>query len=188
MDEEYLFKQPIGKRGVHLGVVVDGSQMTDKALALAAALWTPKRGDQYSMVHVSDPSKKDTPRHLQPQNLKSSAEHRAYDLKVRLAPIDDPSQSAASPPRPPRPTRPTPPARPARHGMTCGAPPLPPAPPRPALNPRPALTTQARGTKWLQRDREEDMSAAETLTALATDSSIDMLVVGSFRGKKGDRL
>jgi hypothetical protein len=84
MDEEYLFKQPIGKKGVQLGVVVDGSQQTDKALALAAALWAPKRGDQFSMLHVSDSSKKDTPRHLQPQNLKSSAEHKAYDLKVRL--------------------------------------------------------------------------------------------------------
>jgi hypothetical protein len=47
---------------------------------------------------------------------------------------------------------------------------------------------QVRGTKWLQREREPDMSVAETLTALATDSSIDLLVAGSFRGKKGERL
>ena len=126
MDEEYLFKQPTGKRGVHLGVVVDGSQMTDKALALAAALWTPKRGDQYSMVHVSDPSKKDTPRHLQPQNLKSSAEHRAYDLKVRLAPIATAGISPTS--RSPTPHR-APLRGPAPHGRTCAAEPLTRAPP-----------------------------------------------------------
>jgi hypothetical protein len=80
MDEEWLAKNTT--KGTSIGAVVDGSAASDKALALAGAFWDPKRGDSYTMMHVCDSSKKDLARNLQPQNVKSNAEHKAYELKV----------------------------------------------------------------------------------------------------------
>jgi hypothetical protein len=51
---------------------------------------------------------------------------------------------------------------------------------------------QVRGTKWLQADLcmapADDFSGPEALTALASDNNIDVTIIASFKGKRGDKL
>lgn len=56
--------------GLKLAVAVDGSQISDRATTTAAAFTNVKRGDQLSVLHISDKNKTHLPRNLQPSHLK----------------------------------------------------------------------------------------------------------------------
>jgi hypothetical protein len=79
VEAAFLGKKPTLK----IGVAVDGSVMSDKALAWACSWYDKKKGDQLVILHVSDPSKTWLTRHLQPDHLKNSYVSKAYDFRVR---------------------------------------------------------------------------------------------------------
>lgn len=82
LDADFLAKH--GKKKLNIGVGIDGSQMSDKALAAAACMFDGKRGDQLCLLHIADSQKQYLPRHLQPAHLKNAYEAKAFELKVRL--------------------------------------------------------------------------------------------------------
>uniref|UniRef100_A0A7S3VLK8 UspA domain-containing protein n=1 Tax=Dunaliella tertiolecta TaxID=3047 RepID=A0A7S3VLK8_DUNTE len=83
--EANLREKKEGKRkGFHIGVAVDGSEMSERAAHIAASLIQPKRGDKYTVFHISDSTKTHLPRHLTPQHLKHYYEDMAAHDKLGL--------------------------------------------------------------------------------------------------------
>jgi hypothetical protein len=80
LDADFLAR---GRKRLNIGVAIDGSQMSDRALAAAACFYDAKRGDVLLLLHVADASKASyLPRHLLPHNLRSAYESKAFELKV----------------------------------------------------------------------------------------------------------
>jgi hypothetical protein len=84
LEEAYLQKNP--KKKLVIGVAIDGSNISDKALATACGFYNAARGDRLVILHVSDSSKTFLPRHLQPKHLESQYVDKAHSLKVRVQP------------------------------------------------------------------------------------------------------
>lgn len=80
---EFLKRNPTKKLVV--GVAIDGSALSDKALQTACGLVQQQRGDRLVILHVSDSSKKYLPRHLLPKHLEHAYTSKAFDFKVRHA-------------------------------------------------------------------------------------------------------
>eukprot|EP00884_Botryococcus_braunii_P020713 jgi/Botrbrau1/7325/Bobra.247_3s0020.1 len=66
-----------------VGVGVDGSSVSDQALAVGNSLVSKDRGDKLVMLHVADASKKYLPQHLSPVNLHHHFAGRAAQLQVQ---------------------------------------------------------------------------------------------------------
>jgi hypothetical protein len=66
-----------------IGVAIDGSLLSDKALRTACEYCVPRRGDKLVILHVSDSTKKDLPRHLQPTHLQNTYLAKAAEFRVR---------------------------------------------------------------------------------------------------------
>jgi hypothetical protein len=82
-EEEFLKRNPTKKLVV--GVAIDGSALSDKALQTACGLVQQQRGDRLVILHVADSSKKYLPRHLLPKHLEHAYTSKAFDFKVRHA-------------------------------------------------------------------------------------------------------
>lgn len=82
LEEAFLQKTP--KKKLVIGVAIDGSNISDKALATACGFYNAARGDRLVILHVSDSSKTFLPRHLQPKHLESQYVDKAHSLKVRV--------------------------------------------------------------------------------------------------------
>lgn len=67
------------KGNLVVGVGVDGSQMSNRAVEVACTMIDKKRKDRLLLLHVSDPSKAYLPKHLQPLHL----EHFYSDLAAQ---------------------------------------------------------------------------------------------------------
>ena len=81
VEEEFLKRNPSKKQII--GVAIDGSLLSDKALQAACGFYSAARGDKLVILHVSDKTKKNLPRNLQPNTLKTSYVDKAYDYRVR---------------------------------------------------------------------------------------------------------
>ncbi|WIA39336.1 hypothetical protein OEZ86_005448 [Tetradesmus obliquus] len=81
LEEAFLQKNP--KKKLVIGVAIDGSNISDKALATACGFYNAARGDRLVILHVSDSSKAFLPRHLQPKHLESQYVDKAHSLKAR---------------------------------------------------------------------------------------------------------
>jgi hypothetical protein len=84
LEEAFLQKNP--KKKLVIGVAIDGSNISDKALATACAFYNAARGDRLVILHVSDSTKTFLPRHLQPKHLESQYVDKAHSLKVGVQP------------------------------------------------------------------------------------------------------
>lgn len=80
VDAEFLKRNP-SKRLV-VGVAIDGSAISEKALQNACLLVQPMRGDKLIILHVSDSSKTFLPRHLEPKHLGNLYTSKAFDFRV----------------------------------------------------------------------------------------------------------
>lgn len=67
--DELAHRYPKGS--ITIGVGVDGSQMSDKAVEMACQLWNCRRKDKLVLLHVADPSKDYLPKHLHPSHLQN---------------------------------------------------------------------------------------------------------------------
>lgn len=63
-----------------IGVGIDGSDMSDRALQVATSIYSRIRGDRLVILHVADPSKTWLPRHLHPHHLANTYQAKAFDL------------------------------------------------------------------------------------------------------------
>ncbi|KAF6255956.1 universal stress protein family-domain-containing protein [Scenedesmus sp. NREL 46B-D3] len=81
LEEAYLQKNP--KKNLVVGVAIDGSNISDKALATACGFYNAARGDRLVILHVSDSTKTFLPRHLQPKHLESQYVEKGRSLKAR---------------------------------------------------------------------------------------------------------
>eukprot|EP00877_Chromochloris_zofingiensis_P000888 jgi/Chrzof1/107/Cz01g03220.t1 len=79
--EEHFLKR-YGEKGFTIGVAIDGSNLSDKALQAACGFYSKERGDKLVILHVSDASKKYLARHLLPAHLKSLYVGKAQDQQV----------------------------------------------------------------------------------------------------------
>jgi hypothetical protein len=70
-----------------ISVGVDGSSVSDQALAVGNSLLHKDRGDKLVMLHVADSSKKYLPQHLSPINLHHHFAGRAAQLQVKSFPL-----------------------------------------------------------------------------------------------------
>jgi hypothetical protein len=84
LEEAFLQKNP--KKKLVIGVAIDGSNISDKALATACGFYNAARGDKLVILHVSDSSKTFLPRHLQPKHLESQYVDKAHSLRVCIQP------------------------------------------------------------------------------------------------------
>lgn len=66
-----------------IAVGVDGSSVSDQALAVGRSLLRKDRSDKLVMLHVADSSKNYLPQHLSPVNLHHHFVGRAAQLQVR---------------------------------------------------------------------------------------------------------
>jgi hypothetical protein len=80
-EEEFLKREKPVKLVV--GVAVDGSTLSDRALATACSCVQEQRGDRLVLLHVADSAKTYLPRHLQPRHLENTYTSKAFDLRVR---------------------------------------------------------------------------------------------------------
>lgn len=82
VEEEFLKRNPSKK--LIVGVAIDGSDLSEKALQAACGLVQQGRGDRLVILHVADSSKKYLPRHLQPKHLENTYTSKAFDFRVRV--------------------------------------------------------------------------------------------------------
>ena len=80
VEAEFLKRNP--KKQLCVGVAIDGSALSDKALQAACSLVQQARGDRLVILHVADSSKKYLPRHLQPKHLENTYTSKAFDFRV----------------------------------------------------------------------------------------------------------
>ncbi|KXZ53495.1 hypothetical protein GPECTOR_7g945 [Gonium pectorale] len=67
---------------LHIAVGVDGSQMSNLAMNTALGLFNSRRGDKFTVIHVSDSSKTYLSKHLQPSHLKNFYTDMAHGARV----------------------------------------------------------------------------------------------------------
>ncbi|GFR40469.1 hypothetical protein Agub_g1029 [Astrephomene gubernaculifera] len=66
-----------------IGCAVDGSQMSDRAMAAALCLFNNRRGDKFTVLHISDSTKTYLSKHLQPAHLKNYYVDMAHGARVK---------------------------------------------------------------------------------------------------------
>jgi hypothetical protein len=69
------------RRRLSIGVAIDGSQLSEKALKAACAFLNPARKDELTILHVAPANA--TARHLQPAHLKHTYTSLAWDFMGR---------------------------------------------------------------------------------------------------------
>ena len=73
------------KRKLKVGVAIDGSKVSEKALSLGGRLLHPDRRDKIYILHVSDPNKPWLPDTLTPEHLEHEYQLKCHDQKVQFA-------------------------------------------------------------------------------------------------------
>lgn len=81
-----------------IGVAIDGSNMSDRALETACQFYNEKRKDKLVILHVSDSKKTFLPKNLQPKQLERQYVEKAFALHVRVSPILAPGANGHWPP------------------------------------------------------------------------------------------
>ena len=72
------------KRKLKVGVAIDGSKVSEKALSLGGRLLHPDRRDKIYILHVADPNKPWLPDSLTPEHLHHEYQLKCHDQKVVL--------------------------------------------------------------------------------------------------------
>ena len=72
------------KRKLKVGVAIDGSKVSEKALSLGGRLLHPDRLDKIYILHVSDPNKPWLPDTLTPEHLEHEYQLKCHDQKVNF--------------------------------------------------------------------------------------------------------
>lgn len=65
-----------------IGVAIDGSNISDRALETACGVYNLARGDRLVILHVADSTKTFLPRNLLPKHLESKYVDQAFSLRV----------------------------------------------------------------------------------------------------------
>ena len=73
------------RRKLKVGVAIDGSKVSEKALLLGGRLLHPDRRDKIYILHVADPNKPWLPDTLTPEHLEHEYQLKCHDQKVNLA-------------------------------------------------------------------------------------------------------
>ena len=71
------------KRKLRVGVAIDGSGVSEKALLLSGRLLHPDRRDRLYILHVSDPNKPWLPTDLTPDHLEHEYQLKCHEQQVR---------------------------------------------------------------------------------------------------------
>eukprot|EP00878_Enallax_costatus_P045061 GHUV01053929.1.p1 GENE.GHUV01053929.1~~GHUV01053929.1.p1 ORF type:complete len:134 (+),score=30.85 GHUV01053929.1:38-439(+) len=80
--EEYFLKHNPSKTLV-VGVAIDGSNLSDRALETACQFYNEKRKDKLVILHVADSKKTFLPKNLQPKQLERQYVDKAFGMHVR---------------------------------------------------------------------------------------------------------
>ena len=73
------------KKKLRVGVAIDGSGVSEKALLLGGRLLHPDRRDRIYILHVSDPNKPWLPDTLTPEHLEHEYQLKCHDQQVCYA-------------------------------------------------------------------------------------------------------
>ncbi|GLI69710.1 hypothetical protein VaNZ11_014217 [Volvox africanus] len=65
-----------------IACAVDGSQMSDRAMAVGLSLFNNRRGDKFTVIHISDSAKNYLSKHLHPSHLKNYYVDMAHGARV----------------------------------------------------------------------------------------------------------
>ncbi|EFJ42884.1 hypothetical protein VOLCADRAFT_107074 [Volvox carteri f. nagariensis] len=65
-----------------IACAVDGSQMSDRAMAVGLSLFNNRRGDKFTVIHISDATKTYLSKHLLPPHLKNYYIDMAHGARV----------------------------------------------------------------------------------------------------------
>ncbi|KAG2497630.1 hypothetical protein HYH03_004370 [Edaphochlamys debaryana] len=68
---------------LHIACAVDGSLMSDKSMGSALSYFNSRRGDKFTVIHISDSSKSYLSKHLQPAHLKNYYVDMAHGARVK---------------------------------------------------------------------------------------------------------
>lgn len=81
------------RRKLRVGIAIDGSGVSEKALILGSRLLHPDRRDSLYILHVADPSKGWLPENLSPDHLEHEYQLKCHEHKVRGLQLSVPSEA-----------------------------------------------------------------------------------------------
>lgn len=77
-----ILQKDLTKRKLRVGVAIDGSKVSEKALLLGGRLLHPDRRDKIYILHIADPNKPWLPDTLTPEHLEHEYQLKCHDQKV----------------------------------------------------------------------------------------------------------